>query len=403
MIQKLQWKFVAIIMSIVAVIFMVIFASVLISTKSGLVKESTHMLEQVLNQPMVPARLIPGPREVQIPYFTVRVWGDSVVIVTGGEYYTLDDEATLLNIVQQSLTAKAEVGVLKDYSLRYMRKSSPEGWRVAYVDTSRESSAMSLLLRNSLIIGLAGMLAFFFISILLARKAVQPIGEAWEQQRQFVADASHELKTPLTVILASADMLAANPEAGAQQQAKWTDNIKAEAVRMRLLVEDMLKLAQADNVSQQAMGGEVDISDVVMNSALTFEPAIFESGRQIKYDIAENLHVTGNAEQLRQLTNILLDNACKYSHPAATIGLTLRAAPKHGVRLTVTSCGDTIPAEQLEKIFERFHRLDPARENNGGYGLGLSIARSIAHAHRGAISAASTDGLTTFTVTLPGT
>ena len=219
----------------------------------------------------------------------------------------------------------------------------------------------------------------------------------WQDQQQFISDASHELKTPLTVILSSADLL---EESASGEQQRYVDNILAESRRMKELVEDMLTLSRTESGRAAAPFAPLDLSDLVTDAALRFEPVAFEAGHPLEYDIQNGLSLTGDCQQLDQLVDILLDNAVKYAAPGGAIRLTLNAAGRNAV-LAVENPGERIPAEKLSHLFDRFYRVDDARTGAAGFGLGLAIARQITARHKGTITAASDESATRFTVTLP--
>ena len=236
------------------------------------------------------------------------------------------------------------------------------------------------------------------VSILLSRWATRPVEKAWRQQRQFLSDASHELKTPLTVILSNAELLqSAHLD---ERPARWSDNIRSEAGRMKSLVEEMLTLARADNAVRTAVLEEVSLTDVAADCALSFEPVAFEAGKPLEEDLAEDVTVLGDREKLRQVVAILLDNAVKYGAAGGAITLTLRKTDRQA-RLTVANPGEPIPQEQLRRLFERFYRADDSRGEQSGFGLGLPIASTIAAEHRGTLKAESDAVSTRFTLTLP--
>lgn len=225
---------------------------------------------------------------------------------------------------------------------------------------------------------------------------MRPVETAWNQQKQFVGDASHELKTPLTVILSNADMILTHPR---EDPERWAQNILAEAQHMKGLTQDLLSLARSESSDCSPVLETVDLSYLVTDSVLSFEPAAFEQGHELLHEEEPDLTVQGDASALSQLCGILLDNALKYSSPGGSVRVSLKAAGKLA-RLTVSNEGIPIPKEDLTRIFERFYRSDPARHGEG-YGLGLAIAQRIAEQHRGKIWAESANGVNNFTVTLP--
>lgn len=329
--------------------------------------------------------------------FWVLLDDDGAITDSDTDAVNITDE-TLADVTAAWLETERESGILPKYDLRFLAQSTPEGRRVAFADRTAEWTALWGLARRLAVVGVCALAAFGGISALLAQMSLRPVARAWQQQRQFVADASHELKTPLTVIMANADLMANHPQADAAKQRQWLDGIRDESERMRQLVEDMLFLARADALRKPDFA-PVDLSTTVEGEALSFDSVAYERGVTLETDVAPGLTVQGDAKQLTQLTAILLDNACKYAGVGGQAGLQLRRRKNTAV-LKVANTGATLTKDELDHLFERFYRTDAAR-TRGGYGLGLAIAQSIVKTHRGRITADSRDGKTTFTVTLP--
>ena len=336
----------------------------------------------------------PG-RDVAV--FWVLLDEDGTVTGSDTEAVSITEE-TLADVVAAWQQTGQESGVLPGYDLRFLAQHTPEGQRVAFADRSAEWTALWGLAKRLAVVGICALAAFWGISALLAQMSLRPVERAWQQQKQFIADASHELKTPLTVIMANADLMEKHPAADADQCRQWLDGIRDEAARMRQLVEDMLFLARADALRKPDFA-PVDLSTTVEGEALSFDSVAYEHGVTLETDVAPGLTVEGDAKQLTQLTAILLDNACKYAGVGGQAALQLRRRKNMAV-LRVANTGATLSEEELSHLFERFYRTDAAR-TRGGYGLGLAIAQSIAATHHGQITAASRDGKTTFTVVLP--
>jgi signal transduction histidine kinase len=243
---------------------------------------------------------------------------------------------------------------------------------------------------NSLLIGLLGLIALFFVSFLLANFAVKPVEKAWVAQQQFIADASHELKTPLTVILANTGILVAHPDTLVSEHEQWIQNTQDEANRMKGLVENMLELAKGDIPREKIVFGRINLSDIITNSLLIFEPVAFEKNVALISDVVSNLEIHGDEERLRRMTAILLDNAIKYAGDNGSVTVKLISNGTHRT-LSVSNTGQTIPAKHLDKIFDRFYREDKSRhaDDEGSFGLGLAIARQIVAEHDGKIWAES--------------
>ena len=260
------------------------------------------------------------------------------------------------------------------------------------MDISAERAAMRNLRLTCVGIGLLALGLFWAVSFLLARWAVRPVERAWEEQRQFVSDASHELKTPLTVILTSAELMQTDPDP------QHPRSILAMSRRMRELVESLLELARVDNGAVRAAFGELDLSALVADELLPFEPLYFECGLTLESQLEEGLHISGSDRHLRQVLTILLDNALRYSPENAAVRVELTRQGSSAL-LTVANPGE-LTREQCRSIFRRFYRADPAR-TAGGSGLGLAIAQGIVADHGGKIWADSREGTVTLNVSLP--
>ena len=404
MIRKLQIKFVAMCMLLVTAVLGVVFLAVFLSAKQNIEIISRQVLQRVIEEDYTVGRpdLNPGgEEEVLLPYFTVNVWERSGIYnayVTGGTYADLQDTAELEEILTDCLRQEEDEGTIRSYGLRYLRRDLGLYLRMAFVDMSMEQATMREIMGSYLQIGAAALLLLLGVSILLARWATAPVARAWQQQRQFLSDASHELKTPLTVILSNAELLEAAPLG--ERPARWADNIRSEAKRMRSLVEEMLTLARADNAVRSAVMAETSLSDLATDCVLAFEPVAFEAGKPLESDVAPDVTVLGDGDKLRQLVGVLLDNAIKYGRDGGAITLTLRRTDRQA-RLTVSNPGDPIPPDQLRRLFERFYRADASRGEQSGFGLGLPIAASIASEHRGTLKAESDAASTRFRFTMP--
>ena len=405
MIRRLRLKFVAICMALVSVVLAVVFSSVYVTAARNMESLSRQVLHRVLQEdgnPFIGAPSRPdasiniGGERVLLPYFTVNVWGDTVY-VTGGTYSDLENTEALRSILTECLTQDAQEGTIGTYQLRYLRQDNGLYQKLAFVDMSMEYAMLRQTLVSHLIIAAAALLVLLGVSLLLSSFVIRPVERAWRQQRQFLSDASHELKTPLTVILSNAELLEG---AGLEERpARWADNIHSEARQMRNLVEEMLTLARADNMPA-VVHGETSLSDAAEDCALLFEPVAFEAGKTLSYAIAPGVTVVGDADRLKRLISVLLDNAIKYGAAGGTITLSLEKTDRQ-VRLVVSNPGDPIPPEQLSHLFERFYRADSSRGEQSGFGLGLSIAASIAKEHKGTLRAESDAVSTRFTFTMP--
>ena len=397
MLRKLRLKFVIINMAIVTAMLCVIFGLIYHSTRVDLEQENLTMMRAIASFPALdrPGRPDQPPEEVRLPYFTLQIEADGTVSAFGGGYYDLSDGKFLQDLADKVMAAGGDTGVLEEYNLRFCRLPTPMGERLVFSDISSERATLDSLVRTCLLIGSLSFLAFLGLSLLLARWAVRPVERAWQQQRQFVADASHELKTPLAVITTNAELLQGTQEAGP------ASHILSTARQMRQLVEGLLELARADGGASETPMARVDWSALVEEALLPFEPVFFERGLTLTPRVQPGLAVWGRADQLRQAVDILLDNAQKYAVSPSAVYLHLDRVNHNRCLLMVENRADPLSPQELEDIFKRFYRTDRARSRDGSFGLGLPIAKQIVSAHRGRIWAESREGRVRFYIELP--
>ena len=283
---------------------------------------------------------------------------------------------------------------------QYYRITEKGGQRLIIVlDARMEFLSASNTLRSTILIAAAACVLLSLLAWLLVRRMVQPVEDAFVRQKQFVSDASHELKTPLSVISANAEVL--EQEIGENE---YLGYIRSEVKRTDSLVSSLLTLARMDRNAQKAEMKRFDLSRALLDVTLPFESTVYEAGKSLEYDIPDRIDCVGNEEMIKQLAVILLSNALKYSDDGGRISISLKARGRQR-EIRVFNTGPAITPEDQEKIFDRFWRADPAHgRESGGHGLGLAIARSIVDTHRGKIAVESHEGEgTTFIVTLSGT
>lgn len=268
-------------------------------------------------------------------------------------------------------------------------------YQITFLDVTAPYETLQELLTTFLIVGLVMLVLIYFISLYYANRAIRPIAESWKKQKQFIADASHELKTPLAIINANSDALLANQQETIKSQKKWLNYIKAESDRMSKLVNDFLYLAKTENVSGRMFHSSFNISNIVNNVILSMEAIVFEKGIKLSHTIAPDIIVKGDSEQIKQLVIILLDNAIKYTNIDGSIHILLKKS-KRQVEFSINNSGNGINKQDLPKVFDRFYRTDPSRnQESGGYGLGLSVAKAIINRHGGKLDATSIENEST--------
>ena len=388
MIRRLWIKFVFINMAIVTAMLYVIFSLIIFFMGMGLEIQSQNMMQQLMDSSMRPEWRGEARQEVRRPHFLVQIDHRGDVVSIDRSYFEQTEDSVLEEYIRAALDTGEESGALKEYKLRFRKHNAPMGMTIVFMDISAEIAAMENLVRASIVIGLASFGIFFGISFLLAKWAVKPVETVWNQQKQFVADASHELKTPLTVIMTNAELLQ-EPEYTEAERQRFAGSILTMSRQMRGLVESLLELARVDNGTARMDFAEVDFSELTAEGLLPFEPVYFEKELLLESDA-----------HLRQVLDILLDNGAKYSAPGARVTIQLRRQG-NACLLTVANPGEPIGREDLTNIFKRFYRVDKVRSMNHSYGLGLSIADSIVKEHGGKIWAESADGINTFLVQLP--
>ncbi|MGN0379269.1 MAG: sensor histidine kinase [Butyrivibrio sp.] len=397
MLKKLRIKFVCMNMTIITIMLVVILCMVVRFTRHNIEQRNLQMLQEIAHDPvsMIPAYNNPA---VRIPCFSLRLNQSGSLQELIGNYYSVSSKTFYQELINASFSCPENTGILSDYSLQYMRISTPTGHFLIFIDITTELSTLENLTRNCIIIGISGFFVFLGISIFFANRSVRPVDKAWTQQKQFIADASHQLKTPLTVILTNAELLQSS-ESDPDATSHFSSNILTMGKQMQGLVEGLLELSRIDNGSMKTVMKELDFSTLVQNTFFVFEPLYFENGLELKSEIEPDVYINGSETHLRQVVEILLDNALKYSvSPSQAI---VRLQKQHCCCvLSVSSHGSPLSDEELKNIFKRFYRTDDSRKRADGYGLGLSIAESIVSEHHGRIWAESDNGVNTFSVCL---
>jgi two-component system sensor histidine kinase CiaH len=349
---------------------------------------------------------VPPAEKGWLPEEDHRFSVGSVIVDVCGEnlnWIFAPDQEIAQTAVNLALEEGAQAGDVSFDGYNFAYKSQPiaGGFRLAMVDISGQRRN----LRNTLLI-IFGVclttLAFLYIlSHSFAKRAITPIKEAFDKQKTFVADASHELKTPLSVLNANLSVLQSDPEQSVGSQQQWLNAMEDQTRRMNGLINDMLLLARMDAGVIDMPKCPVDLGDLLRGVLLSFEAVLFEKGIRLNSQIEEGIFVVGCREKLSRLAYILLDNAGKHTPAGEEVRATLRRERNQAI-FCVYNNGPAIPPEQLERIFDRFYRADSARaRQDGGCGLGLAIAKSIAEEAGGSIRAQSGGQGTVFTVKFP--
>jgi signal transduction histidine kinase len=301
-------------MSLVLLVLIIVFTSICFFSYQSNKAETYNVMERVLNSEfgMPPPSLEikdmnPSKLEPMLPVFSVLVSKSGEISFIRKEIVTVSGEI-IKKITESTLTSGKHDGVLFDMQLRFLTKETSESTEIAFADMSRELTSLKKLILSLVFVGLGGLIAFFFISLFISKWILHPVEKAWQQQRQFVADASHELKTPLTVILANIGILLSHPKDTIKSHAKWLENTNAEAIRMKTLIEDLLFLAKSDAARTEMLKkSNINFSDVLWSCVLSFEPLAYEKGHLIESNIDSEILLFGDLGQLKQLIINLLN------------------------------------------------------------------------------------------------
>ena len=400
MIKKLRIKFIFIHTLLTLCILLIVFGALSYYVEKSVARKQTNELHRLAGEPgKTPPpdggdTDMPDETRYITPYFSLEYLQDGTLEAVGNEGFKPADEKEQITLYMRVMTEQEEDGVLKDYGLRYYRTQTPTGYKIYFADIH----GAKVILRY-LVIGLGLLeLLSFAATVPLSRWAVRPVEQAWNQQKQFVADASHELKTPLTVIISNAELLQ-QPGYDEAQRRIFGENILAMSRQMRTLLEGLLQLARLDNVKNTADSRVLNFSALVEECLLFFEPLFFERGLQHEEEIEKDVYVYGHDATLRQCVEILLDNAQKHSAPG-TVKLRLTSSGRYAA-LTVENPSTEMNEKECRKVFMRFYRRDEARSPSGSYGLGLPIAQGIVLRHHGKINCCWDNGVIRFTVLLP--
>ena len=317
----------------------------------------------------------------------IREWNmDSIAAV---------DETEAAAMAASALAMGKESGYIGQY--RFAVRELEQGVRVTFLDCTRSLSTFRTFLFASIIVSLVGLGAVLLLTLWLSGRIIRPISESYEKQKRFITDAGHEIKTPITIIDADAEVLSMD-----LPQNEWIDDIRAQTKRLASLTNDLIFLSKMDEENLQIQRLDFPISDMVSESVQSFRSRVLRENKELRTDIEPMLTYAGDEKSLRQLVNILTDNAVKYSPEGGKISVELHSAAR-GLALSVTNTCDAVPEGDLNDLFDRFYRSDKSRNSQtGGHGLGLSIARAVVTAHKGKITASSpAENTMRFDVLLP--
>lgn len=316
-------------------------------------------------------------------YFSVFLDENGSVLAVNTGKIAAVDTATAIDYAQTVFRAGLSRGFADDY--RFISYTVGTETHMIFLDYGREMSSFRTFLFTSACVSIGGLLAVLLLLIFLSARIVKPFSQSYEKQKQFITDAGHELKTPLTIIDADTEVLAMDIG-----ENEWLHDIQNQTKRLAQLTNDLILLSRMEEQPQTEQI-EFPVSDLVEEAAAAFQALAKTQGKQLSCHIQPMLSMVGDEKAIRQLVSILLDNAIKYSDSGGRIELTLEKQ-KNMIRLSVFNTARSVPRESLPRLFDRFYRADQSRNSRtGGYGLGLSIASAVVSAHKGKIWAVTQD------------
>lgn len=395
MIRKLRTRLVVVCMLSLLLVIAVILGVVLATSYQGVVSDADRVLAllaenegefPVLKEDFDWEAL--GPRRqsqelgYEIRYFSVLLDETGAVVETDTGQIAAVDEETAVDYAVQILAQDTQAGFLKDY--RYLISQEGTDTRVIFLDCGASMVAFRSTLFTSLWVAAVGLAAVLFLILLFSRRLVRPLILGYEKQKRFITDAGHEIKTPIAIIQADSEVLAL--ESGENE---WIQDIQHQIRRLSSLTNDLIYLSRMEEDQGRGKFLPLSLSQVVTETAQAFQTMAKSQNKSFTIDVQPGLAMEGEEKALGQLVSVLLDNALKYAPEGGEIALALAQQGKY-FRLTVENTAQGITKELLENLFDRFYRGDVSRDSSqGGYGIGLSIARAVVQAHRGKISAAA--------------
>ena len=389
MIRKLQIKIVVVITILLTIVITALMFAINIISQTNSEQQTQERLQNIADSDgtMSPTQINPYNNAIgYIDNFSVLLDYNNDVIKISLNRNIIVQQTDIISYVNAALATGQETGVIGTYAFTVQQKHY--GRIVVFLDISVQQQQNKALIATTMTIGIISIIVLFVIAVILSFWLVKPVKETMDKQKLFISNASHELKTPLAVISANADVL--ESEIGDN---KWLSYIRSESTRMSELVNELLCLARLDDKSgHKLIMSEFNLTDVVLQTALPFESTVFEMGKKFDVSAEHDITYRGDESSIKHVLTILIDNAIKYSSEHGEISVKLYTHSGKKI-IEVYNTGDGIPQDKLNKVFERFYRQDEARNSkSGGYGLGLAIAKATVERHNGKITAKSEYG-----------
>ena len=397
MIQKIKIRFITVAMAALFVLLAVIVTGMNMINYNSIVRDADIKLEMLSQNkgrfpefspnkrwPIPPGMTPETPYELR--YFSVLLTETGELVHSDTSRIKAIDNASAVAYAEKALKEPGSNAFIGNY--RFAMSAEGSVLRITFLDCSRDVYAFRSFLISSICMALVGYLIFFFVILFFSNRIIKPVTESYEKQKQFITDAGHEIKTPLAIIKADVDVL--EMEYGENE---WLDGIQAQVKRLSSLTNDLVYLSRMEETETKLQMIEFPFSDVILEAAQAFHAIAQAQGKDFRCDAEPMLSLNGNEKSIRQLVNILIDNAMKYSPEGGIVSLSVHAQNRSLCLSVFNTTIDPIEKQNLSHIFERFYRMDFSRSSQtGGYGIGLSVAKAIVSAHNGRISAATQDG-----------
>ena len=391
MFKRIRVKFIILSMTALFVLLFVIIAGMNLVNYKAVIEEADSTLAMMAENegkfPPFGDKKLPPFMTPETPYetryFSVAIDKDQGIVDTDISKIAMVDEDKAYEYAMSILDEEKTKGFMGEY--RYISQAEEGLQRITFMDMGRRMYAFQTFLKSSILIGVVGYIVFFLVIIFFSGRIMRPVAESYEKQKRFITDAGHEIKTPLAIINADVDVMAME-----QGENEWLEDIKNQTRRLAGLTNDLVYLSRMEEEEKDMQMIEFSFSDVVEEVVSSFQALAKTQNKTLHCEIPDMVSLTGNEKAIRQLMNILMDNALKYSPEESKITV---AVQKQNRNIVLAVCNTThvpIPKDKIDMIFERFYRIDPSRSTmTGGYGIGLSVAKAIVNAHNGKISAAT--------------
>ena len=399
MLKKLRWRFILAAMAAFLAVIVLIAALVNIFTHAMITSRIDQSIEMIVNSDFrAPRDNMPAPRGgnpfgdrpdmesgYMMRFFVVRVDGTGQATFLSMDFIASVDENSASEYADKALARRSDKGYIGNY--RYLKTESDDATVIIFLNAGRELQIARSLLDLSITISVLSLTMVFILVVIFSKKAIRPIENNIKQQKQFITDASHELKTPLTSISTSLDVITAE-----HGEDEWTDNIRKQTGRMTKLVSELVTLSRLDEDQPLPNKENFSLSNAAWETVDIYQSQAKGRGKKMTIDIAENVDLFGDKSAIQQMLSVLLDNAVRYSNDEGEIKFSV-CSKKNKTHIEVYNTCDYDTPPDVNLLFDRFYRPDSSRNSEtGGNGVGLAIARAVTEAHGGTIKAICPDG-----------